>query len=47
MSPTGLAVKNLRNNCKSYKDNKYLVGTNHKMIYNMFDKYERSDTFIK
>jgi len=38
MSPTGLAVKNLRKNCKSYKDNKYLVGTNHKMIYNMFDK---------
>ena len=38
MSPTGLAVKNLRDNCKSYKDNKYLIGTNHRMIYNMFAK---------
>jgi hypothetical protein len=38
MSPTGLAVKNLRDNCKSYKNNKYLLGTNHRMIYNMFSK---------
>lgn len=41
MSPTGLAVKNLRDNCKSYKGNKYLMGTNHRMIYNIFSKIQR------
>ena len=41
MSPTGLAVKNLRDNCKSYRGNKYLIGTNHRMIYNIFSKIQR------
>ena len=41
MSPTGLAVKNLRDNCKSYTGNKNLIGTNHRMIYNIFSKIHR------
>ena len=38
MAPTGLAVKNLSDNCKSLKKNKNLIGTNHRMIYNIFRK---------
>ena len=38
ISPTGLAVKNLRDNCKSHNKNENLIGTNHRMIYNIFDK---------
>jgi len=40
MSPTGLAVKNLRDNCESYHENKNLIGTNHRMIYNSFSKIQ-------
>ena len=47
MAPTGLAVKNLRDNCKSYRGNKHLVGTNHKMIYNSFPKIQMREDKIQ
>ena len=41
MGPTGLSVKNLKDNCKNIKLNKHLIGTNHKMIFDTFIKIRR------